>query len=97
MEAGSDTTSSTLLTFALAMSQHPEVLRQAQEEVDHVCSSDRSPGFDDIEKLTYLHCCMNEASNARTGDHSLTEILICIDSTMAPNCTRWHPSHADRG
>ncbi|KAJ5754119.1 uncharacterized protein N7511_008272 [Penicillium nucicola] len=32
MEAGSDTTSSTLLVFVLAMAQHPEVLKQAQEE-----------------------------------------------------------------
>ncbi|KAJ5305888.1 hypothetical protein N7508_004903 [Penicillium antarcticum] len=53
MEAGSDTTSSTLLAFVLAMAQHPEILKQAQKEVDRVCGIDRSPNFDDIEKLEY--------------------------------------------
>jgi cytochrome P450 len=62
MEAGSDTTSSTLLSFVLAMTQHPEVLRKAQEEVDRVCGSDRSPTFDDVRKLAYLNACMNEVS-----------------------------------
>ncbi|KAJ6003138.1 hypothetical protein N7451_005685 [Penicillium sp. IBT 35674x] len=60
MEAGSDTTSSTLLAFVLAMTQYPEILKKAQEEVDHVCGSDRSPTFDDIGKLEYLSACMNE-------------------------------------
>lgn len=60
MEAGSDTTSSTLLMFVLAMTQNPEVLRKAQEEVDGICSSERSPTFDDIGQLEYLSACMNE-------------------------------------
>ncbi|GKZ48832.1 hypothetical protein AbraIFM66951_001073 [Aspergillus brasiliensis] len=60
MEAGSDTTSSTLLTFVLAMTQYPEILCKAQEEVDHVCGNDRSPTFDDLEDLPYLNACMNE-------------------------------------
>ncbi|KAL3454591.1 cytochrome P450 [Aspergillus insuetus] len=37
MEAGSDTTSSTLLSFLLAMLENPAALKQAQEEVDRVC------------------------------------------------------------
>lgn len=60
MEAGSDTTSSTLLIFVLAMTQYPEILKKAQEEVDRICGSDRSPTFDDIEQLEYLSACMNE-------------------------------------
>ncbi|KAJ5813588.1 uncharacterized protein N7503_000338 [Penicillium pulvis] len=60
MEAGSDTTSSTLLTFVLAMTQNPGVLRKAQEEVDRICSSEKSPTFDDIGQLEYLSACMNE-------------------------------------
>lgn len=60
MEAGSDTTSSTLLAFVLAMTQYPEILKKAQDEVDHVCGSDRSPTFDDIGQLEYLSACMNE-------------------------------------
>ena len=60
MEAGSDTTSSTLLTFVLAMKNNPDVLTKAQEEVDRICGSGRSPTFNDIDKLTYLNACMNE-------------------------------------
>lgn len=67
MEAGSDTTSSTLLTFVLAMTQHPGLLKKAQEEVDRVCGNDRSPTFDDLEKLTYLNACMNEVSHSKIG------------------------------
>lgn len=62
MEAGSDTTSSTLLCFVLAMTQYPIVLEKAQQEVDRVCGSSRSPDFKDITKLDYLRACMNEVS-----------------------------------
>ncbi|KAI5456084.1 cytochrome P450 [Mariannaea sp. PMI_226] len=60
MEAGSDTTSSTLLSFILAMTQHPEILNKAQQEVDQVCGVERSPNFEDLSSLKYLRCCMNE-------------------------------------
>ncbi|KAJ5115783.1 hypothetical protein N7456_000131 [Penicillium angulare] len=60
MEAGSDTTSSTLLTFVLAITQYPDVLKRGQEEIDRVCGSDRSPSFDDLDHLEYLKACMNE-------------------------------------
>jgi cytochrome P450 len=36
MEAGSDTTASTLLTFVLALINYPRVLKEAQREVDLV-------------------------------------------------------------
>ncbi|KAJ5706838.1 hypothetical protein N7488_006639 [Penicillium malachiteum] len=54
MEGGSDTTSSTLLAFVLAMASHPHVLRKAQEELDRVCGNTRSPGFYDLPKLEYM-------------------------------------------
>ncbi|KAJ5934878.1 hypothetical protein N7466_004425 [Penicillium verhagenii] len=53
MEAGSDTTSSALLTFILAMTQHPEALKKMQAELDEVCGTDRSPNFSDLAKLPY--------------------------------------------
>ncbi|KAJ6090116.1 hypothetical protein N7486_008931 [Penicillium sp. IBT 16267x] len=60
MEAGSDTTSSALLTFVLAMTQHPESLKTLQAELDRVCGTDRSPNFEDLEQLKYTRACMNE-------------------------------------
>ncbi|KAJ6014461.1 hypothetical protein N7540_009052 [Penicillium herquei] len=60
MEGGSDTTSSTLLAFVLAMATHPHVLQKAQEELDRVCGSTRSPEICDLGKLEYMRACMNE-------------------------------------
>ncbi|KAL4738336.1 cytochrome P450 [Aspergillus similis] len=60
MEAGSDTTASTLNSFLLAMLENPTVLRTAQEEVDRVCGGERSPTMDDLENLPYIEACMHE-------------------------------------
>ena len=60
MEAGSDTTSSTLLSFVLAVIQQPEILKKAQTEIDAVCGTDRSPTPDDLSNLPYLKACMTE-------------------------------------
>lgn len=62
MEAGSDTTASTLLSFLLAMVTHPEALNECQDEVDKRCGVRRSPAADDIEHLPYIRACMQEVS-----------------------------------
>ncbi|KIW98759.1 uncharacterized protein Z519_00422 [Cladophialophora bantiana CBS 173.52] len=51
MEAGSDSTSSTLHSFVLAMVKYPEVLRKAQKELDEVCGPSKSPGSQDVKNL----------------------------------------------
>lgn len=60
MEAGSDTTASTLLSFLLALSSRPNVLRKCHKEVDHVVGMDRSPTAADMPKLQYLRAVMKE-------------------------------------
>ncbi|KAI8221561.1 Cytochrome P450 monooxygenase patH [Colletotrichum sp. SAR 10_86] len=60
MEAGSDTTASTLLSFLLAMIKYPKEFRKAQEEVDRVCGPLRSPTSEDIGRLPFIEACMNE-------------------------------------
>ena len=60
MEAGSDTTASTLLSFILALTKYPEVMRKAQEELDQLCGTERSPAIEDFGKLPYLTACMTE-------------------------------------
>lgn len=59
MEAGSDATSATLLSFCLAMTKYPEVLKKCQAEVDSVCP-DRTPIITDVNNLPYLRAAMNE-------------------------------------
>lgn len=75
MEAGSDTTSSTLLSFLLGVMQNPNVLRQAQEDVDRCCGTDRSPGPDDLGSLPYIEACMLEVGNNRIF---LVDVLLSL-------------------
>ena len=60
MEAGSDTTSPTLLSFLLAMMKYPKTFQKLQEEIDTICGTGRPPALDDLNKLAYLKACMNE-------------------------------------
>jgi cytochrome P450 len=60
LEAGSDTTSSTLYAFVQAMLLFPEVQRKAHEEIDIVIGPDRLPEMDDLPNLQYIRSCMKE-------------------------------------
>lgn len=65
LEAGSDTTSSTLQSFILFMLNHPTVLKKLREEIDNVVGSDRMPDFDDEPRLPYLIACIKETLRCR--------------------------------
>ncbi|EKM48184.1 uncharacterized protein PHACADRAFT_203138 [Phanerochaete carnosa HHB-10118-sp] len=56
---GADTTTSTLETFFLAMTLHPEVLQEAQRSVDRVCEG-RLPDFSDYDALPWVHAIVKE-------------------------------------
>ncbi|KIN97354.1 hypothetical protein M404DRAFT_32334 [Pisolithus tinctorius Marx 270] len=58
--AGSETTTSTMLVFLLAMVLHPDVQRKAQEEIDRVVGTDRLPDFDDRPSLPYVEAILLE-------------------------------------
>ena len=60
LEAGSDTTSATLVGFVQAMLIFPEVVKAAQEELDRVCG-DRLPDLNDLRDLPYIRGCMKES------------------------------------
>lgn len=60
LEAGSDTTSSTLYAFVQAMLLFPEAQKKAQEEIDRVVGPDRMPTMDDEASLPYVRACMKE-------------------------------------
>ncbi|KAI1496915.1 cytochrome P450 [Biscogniauxia marginata] len=60
MEAGSDTTASTLLSFLLAALEYPAEFKKAQMEVDEVCGASRSPTTDDIDRLPFIRAIMDE-------------------------------------
>ncbi|KAI2776230.1 cytochrome P450 [Daldinia loculata] len=64
--AGSDTSSSTLITFVLACCAFPETLVPAWEELDRVIGSHRSPTWEDEEKLPYVKAFVKEVFRWRS-------------------------------
>ncbi|KAL1847688.1 hypothetical protein Daus18300_013855 [Diaporthe australafricana] len=58
--AGVDTTTSTMLTFVLAMCLNPDVQRKAVEEIDRVIGHGRYPDWSDEKDLPYLEAIVNE-------------------------------------
>ncbi|KAF8073626.1 cytochrome P450 [Lyophyllum atratum] len=58
--AGSETTSSTLSFFILAMLLYPEYQTKAQEEIDAIIGSERLPEFHDRQSLPFLECLLQE-------------------------------------
>ncbi|KAL5323736.1 hypothetical protein ACEPPN_008277 [Leptodophora sp. 'Broadleaf-Isolate-01'] len=65
MEGGSDTSSSIIIAFMHAMTRWPEVMKKAQNEIDSVVGEDRSPVWDDYEKLPYVAATVKEAMRWR--------------------------------
>jgi cytochrome P450 len=64
---GVDTTSSTMLSFILAMAYFPEVQKKVHEEMDRVVGEDRSPNWEDIDKnLPYIIATVKEVLRWRT-------------------------------
>ncbi|KAL3426703.1 cytochrome P450 oxidoreductase [Phlyctema vagabunda] len=60
VEAGSETTSTTLNNFILALLLFPETAVKAQEEIDKVVGSKRLPTFEDEKNLPYVRAMVKE-------------------------------------
>ncbi|EGN98308.1 hypothetical protein SERLA73DRAFT_74531 [Serpula lacrymans var. lacrymans S7.3] len=58
--AASETSSSTLNVFMLAMFLHPDVQRKAQLEIDSIIGRDRLPDFSDRPSLPYVEAVFRE-------------------------------------
>lgn len=78
MEAGSDTTSSTLLSFLLGVLENPDALGRARNEVDRVVGVERSPTMDDLASLPYIEACMHEVSFHHHHHHHYPIIVPLI-------------------
>ena len=88
MEAGSDTTASTLLSYILGMISNPAAFEKAQSELDTLCGTERSPIFDDLDNLPYLRACMTEVRHdyISEGDCQLAFFVNNPVQTL-----RWRP------
>ncbi|KAK5094649.1 hypothetical protein LTS08_008505 [Lithohypha guttulata] len=60
VEAGSETTATTLNNFLLAMAIFPEVAQKAQQEIDQVIGSTRLPSWEDEANLPYVRALVKE-------------------------------------
>ena len=60
LEAGSDTTSSTIYAFVQAMLLYPEIQKKAKEEIERVVGGSRLPSMEDEFDLQYVRCIMKE-------------------------------------
>ncbi|KAM0328710.1 hypothetical protein ACHAQA_005123 [Verticillium albo-atrum] len=60
VEAGSETTATTINNWLLAMVLEPDVLKKAQDEVDRVVGRDRLPHWDDESSLPYVRAMIKE-------------------------------------
>ncbi|KAJ5133076.1 hypothetical protein N7448_001895 [Penicillium atrosanguineum] len=61
LEAGSDTTASIFLSFAVAMINFPEVQKKAQEEIDRVIGPNTLPTMADEPSLQYIRGVVKES------------------------------------
>ncbi|KAF7556454.1 hypothetical protein G7Z17_g1446 [Cylindrodendrum hubeiense] len=57
---GVDTTTSTILSFMLAMILHPDIQKKAQQEIDAVVGPDQSPTWSHQSELPYLTAILTE-------------------------------------
>lgn len=65
MEGGSDTSSSIIISCIQAMTKWPEVLEKAQKEIDSVIGENRTPTWEDYDKLPYIAAVVKEAMRWR--------------------------------
>jgi cytochrome P450 len=61
MEGGSDTSSAIIIACIHALTKWPEVLKKAQKEIDSVVGEDRTPVWDDYDRLPYIAAMVKEA------------------------------------
>ncbi|KAI2467557.1 putative cytochrome P450 [Annulohypoxylon bovei var. microspora] len=82
LEAGSDTTSATLVGWVQAMTLFPEVSKAGQAEIDRVCG-DRFPDLNDLPDLPYIRGCMKESMRwMPTVILGVPHAVICDDEYM---------------
>ncbi|MEM9693196.1 MAG: cytochrome P450 [Myxococcota bacterium] len=60
LAAGHETTSNALTWTLIRLSQHPDVRRRLREEVEGVLGG-RTPGYDDVKRLTYTRWVFDES------------------------------------
>jgi len=63
IEAGTDTTRTSMLSLIAGTAMYPDWIKRAREELDSVCgaNAERLPSFDDYDKLPMIKAAIKEA------------------------------------
>lgn len=96
LETGSDTSGAYLQNATLLLAAHPEVQRKAQEELDRVVGTERSPRLEDMDQLHYIRAIIEEVHRMRpvapmaiphhsTSDLSYRNYSIPANTMLIPN------------
>lgn len=81
IKGGSDTTASVLSSTIQALVTNPKVLQNAQAEIDSVVGEDRTPRWEDYERLPYIAAMVKESHRWRpvaplAVPHALSEGIL---------------------
>ncbi|KAI1362870.1 cytochrome P450 [Xylaria arbuscula] len=96
IEGGTDTVSTALLAFFQAMVTHPEVQKEAQDQIDSVVKNTRQPSWNDYERLPYIVAIIKEVLRwrpptsiafpyASSNEDNMNNMKIPRGSTMLLN------------
>lgn len=66
IEGGSDTTSAAITTFIHLMAKYPDVAKLAQSHIDAVVGEERTPVWNDFDKLPIVNAIIKETMRFRT-------------------------------
>ncbi|KAG8671934.1 hypothetical protein FPOAC1_005192 [Fusarium poae] len=88
MNAGTDTTGATLLSFFAAMVIYPDVQKRAQEEIDRIIGGSRLPSFSDKANLPYINAIAQETLRWHTLAPMGFPHMTTEDDTYKARCPR---------
>lgn len=96
LEAGSDTTASTMQSFVLFMLAHPPVLARVRAEIDAAVGAvdgadGRMPEFEDEEKCPYFVACIKETLRRRPPT-IMGMFRIRVSEPRLTQCTCRYPA-----
>ncbi|RYP64796.1 hypothetical protein DL770_009127 [Monosporascus sp. CRB-9-2] len=82
VDAATDTTLSTGLTFVKTLAAHPHIMKRARGEVDALRDSDSPPRSEDIAEMPFLTACFLEVLRWRPATPTLLPRLLESDNVV---------------
>jgi cytochrome P450 len=84
--AGRDTTASLLGNLFFMLAKKPEIWDKLRAEV--ACLQGRAPTYEELRKLRYVHCCINECKQSFLASCPLTNVLALRLHPVVPRNER---------